>query len=387
VSCSDSTPPIEYGASAGVPIEPCIAWPEKGDKARVVVAMSGGVDSSVALALLSEQGYDVVGVMAHFWAECAPGGEAAANKCCSPASEAVARQVSTRVGAPFYVVDMEEAFHSLVVKPFIAEYLRGRTPNPCITCNRDVKFGLLLAYALAQGAEFLATGHYARGEKIRDEYRLLKGRDVQKDQSYMLYTLTQAQLARTLFPLGDLTKASARKLASNLGLAAAERPESQEICFVWDNDYRRFLTEQSPDAIEPGPIYDSAGVRLGTHRGLPFYTIGQREGLGIAYAEPLYVREIRAEENALIVGTARELGRDHLVAARTHFVSGRLPAFPVRVRAKIRYRAKEAPATIERVEGDRAWVAFDEPLRDITPGQAVVFYEGDALLGGGIIEA
>ncbi len=372
---------------AAVPAEPTIVWPGRGSRARVMIAMSGGVDSSTALALLVEQGYDVAGVMAHFWAEPCGEGAPAVNKCCSPASERVARQVCARYGVPFYTVDMVEAFRRAVVEPFIAEYLSGRTPNPCLNCNRDVKFGLLLAYALNQGADFLATGHYARVRKDEDgSYSLLRGRDKSKDQSYMLYMLGQAQLPRVLFPLGELTKVQVREMARERGLAAAARPESQEICFIWDNDYHRFLMERAGARIEPGPILDSSGRRIGTHKGLPFYTIGQRGGLGIAYSEPLYVLEIRPAENALVVGTAGELGRDRLAASQVHFVAGKPPELPARVTAKIRYRASEAAATIERVEGERAWVTFDAPLRDITPGQGVVFYQGERVLGGGIIE-
>lgn len=374
------------GNSLPFPDAPTLAWSGKATS-RVVVAMSGGVDSSVALALVAQQGYDAVGVMAHFWAERSCDGTAVPNKCCSPESEAIARQVCRRMGVPFYAIDLVEPFRRAVVEPFVADYLRGRTPNPCLSCNRDVKFGLLLDYALAQGADYLATGHYARIRREGDRFLLLRGLDARKDQSYVLYMLGQRELAHALFPLGELTKAQVRSLARALGLASAERPESQEICFVRDNDYRRFLRDVASESIRPGPIYNSAGARVGTHKGLPFYTIGQREGLGIAHTEPLYVLAIRAEDNALVVGPARELGRDTLVANRVSFVAGRPPRLPAPITAKIRYRAKEAPATLTRVEGDRAWLAFAAPLRDITPGQGVVFYDGEVVLGGGIIEA
>jgi tRNA-specific 2-thiouridylase len=226
--------------------------------------------------------------------------------------------------------------------------------------------------------------------RIRREggaFQLLRGVDARKDQSYVLHMLGQRELAHALFPLGELTKEQVRALARELGLASADRPESQEICFVRDNDYRRFLAEAAPEGIRPGPIYNAAGERIGTHKGLPYYTIGQREGLGIAYTEPLYVIAIRPEDNALVVGTARELGRDALTAGRVSFVAGPPPPLPAPITAKIRYRAKEAPATLTRVEGDRAWVTFAAPLRDITPGQGVVFYDGEVVLGGGIIEA
>lgn len=372
--------------SSASSVGPPLAWGGKGTP-RVAVAMSGGVDSSVALALLARQGYDVVGVMAHFWAEPTCDGSAAPNKCCSPESEAIARQVCERMGVAFYAIDLVEPFRRAVVEPFIADYLRGRTPNPCLNCNRDVKFGLLLEYALAQGADYLATGHYVRIRREGDRFLLLRGVDARKDQSYVLHMLGQRELAHALFPLGELTKTQVRQLARELGLAAAERPESQEICFVRDNDYRRFLADVAPERIRPGPILTLAGERIGTHKGLPYYTIGQREGLGIAYAEPLYVIAIRPEDNALVVGTARELGRDTLTAGRVSFVAGYPPPLPAPVTAKIRYRAKEAPATLTRLEGDRAWVTFAVPLRDITPGQGVVFYDGEVVLGGGTIEA
>lgn len=374
------------GNRLSTPNAPTLAWSGK-SAPRVVVAMSGGVDSSVALALLVQQGYDAVGVMAHFWAEPSCDGVTAPNKCCSPESEAIARQVCERMGVPFYTIDLVEPFRRAVVEPFIADYLCGRTPNPCLNCNRDVKFGLLLDYALAQGADYLATGHYVRIRRVGERLLLLRGLDAQKDQSYVLHMLGQRELAHALFPLGELTKAQVRALARELGLASAERPESQEVCFVRDNDYRRFLADVAPEGIRSGPIYNAAGERLGMHKGLPFYTIGQREGLGIAYAEPLYVIAIRPEENALVVGTARELGRDTLTASRVSFVAGAPPPLPATIAAKIRYRAKEAPAMLTRVEGDRAWVTFATPLRDITPGQGVVFYDGEVVLGGGIIEA
>jgi len=365
---------------------PIFAWPGKGAGPRVVVAMSGGVDSSVALTLLAEQGCDVAGMMAHFWAEPSCDGGRPANKCCSPESEEMARQVCVRAGAPFYCVDMAEAFCRAVVEPFIAEYLKGRTPNPCLNCNRDVKFGLLLDYAVSQGADFLATGHYARVRKAGGEFQLLRALDSRKDQSYVLHMLGQAQLARVRFPLGELSKDQVREMARERGLASAERPESQEICFIRDDDYHRFLAESAPGGIQPGPIYNSAGQRVGTHKGLPFYTIGQREGLGIAHAEPLYVLQIHPGDNSLVVGPARELGRDALVASQVSFVAGEPPALPAVVTAKIRYRAREERAVIERAEGNRVRVRFAAPLRDITPGQGVVFYQGEVVLGGGIIE-
>jgi tRNA-specific 2-thiouridylase len=364
-----------------------IVWPGKGEGSRVAVAMSGGVDSSVALSPLAERGYDVVGLMAHFWAEPDGDGETAANKCCSPESEDIARQVCAALDVPFYVANLEEEFRRCVVEPFIAEYLRGRTPNPCLTCNRDVKFGLLLEHAIALGADFLATGHYARICESGGAFQLLRGTDPRKDQSYVLHMLGQRELPRVLFPLGELTKDEVREAARRRGLAAAERPESQEICFIRDNNYHRFLAQFAPERIAPGPILDCEGRRLGTHKGLPFYTIGQREGLGIAHTEPLYVLEIRPGDNALIVGTARELGREGLTASGVSFVAGSPPLLPAPVTVKIRYRATEVAAVVTRVEGSRAWVKFAAPVRDIAPGQGVVFYDGEVVLGGGVIDS
>jgi tRNA-specific 2-thiouridylase len=360
-----------------------IVWPVKGKGPRVAVAISGGVDSSVAMALLAERGHDVVGVMARLWSE--PPQEEMRAPATSD-SEAFARRACEHLGVPFYAVDLAEEFRDSVVDPFIAEYLRGRTPNPCLNCNRDVKFGLLLEYALKQGADFLTTGHYARIQKREEDFRLLRGLDARKDQSYMLHMLGQRELSHILFPLGEMTKSEVRAASRARGLPTAERPESQEICFIRDNNYHRFLKRFAPNSIASGPIYDAAGQRVGTHKGLPFYTIGQREGLGIAHSEPLYVLEIRPAENTLIVGTASELGRDCLTASGVSFVAGSPPPIPAQVTAKIRYRAREEQAILTSLEDDRASVQFAAPLRDITAGQGVVFYDGDIVLGGGVID-
>ncbi|MBN1659465.1 MAG: tRNA 2-thiouridine(34) synthase MnmA [Anaerolineae bacterium] len=341
--------------------------------------MSGGVDSSVVTALLVEQGYDVAGVMMRLWAE-------EENRCCAPDAVEDARQVAAQLDIPFDVVDYQALFRSCVVDYFVAEYGRGRTPNPCLACNRQVRFGRLLAQVLASGAGYMATGHYARIDRAGGRYRLLKGVDRQKDQSYVLYMLGQEELAHLLFPLGGYTKAEVRAMARARGLPVAERDESMELCFVADDDYRRFLREHAPETIEPGPILDTAGREIGRHGGLPFYTIGQRRGLGIAAPDPLYVIGLDTARNALVVGTEGELGRRRLTAGQVSYVSGHPPDGPVCVEAKIRYRATLAPATWEALKGGRARVEFDTPLRDITPGQAVVAYQGDVVLGGGIIE-
>lgn len=351
---------------------------------RVVVAMSGGVDSSVAAALLKEQGYEVVGIMLRLWSEHGPG-EERTNRCCTLEAVHDARRVADRLDIPFYLVNVEEPFRRLVVDPFIREYCAGRTPNPCIACNRHIRFQFLLQRALALGAEYLATGHYARVVRRNGRYHLLRGVDRTKDQSYQLYMLGQEQLAHILLPLGEWTKAEVRQMARERGLPVAEKPESQEICFVADSDYRRFLRDWAPGAFRPGPIVDRQGRVLGQHQGLPGYTIGQRKGLGIAAPEPLYVLEIDVERNRLVVGPARELGARGLLAEEVHYVQGKPPSGPCRITAKIRYQATDAPALLLPGEGRTARLTFDEPLRDITPGQAVVFYQGDEVLGGGTI--
>jgi len=345
---------------------------------RAFVAMSGGVDSSVAAALLVEQGFDVTGVMLHLWAEYE-------NRCCSPRAVEDARAVAEQLGIDFHLVDYEAEFQACVVRYFVDEYSRGRTPNPCLACNRQIRFGRLLRHVQAMGADFMATGHYARITELDGILRLQRGADPDKDQSYVLYMLGQDQLQKLLFPVGAYTKAQIREMARRRGLPVADKDESMEICFVSDDDYRRFLREHAPQVVKPGPILDTSGQEIGRHQGLPYYTVGQRRGLGIAASEALYVIRLDVARNALIVGTRRELGRRTLLADDVTYVCGEPPGSPVRVQAKIRYRALLADATWTPLEQRRARVAFDEPLRDITPGQAVVAYQGDLVLGGGII--
>ena len=348
-------------------------------RGRVVVAMSGGVDSSVAAALLVEEGYDVVGVMMRLWAE-------GFNRCCAPEAVDDARRVAAQLEIPFYLVNYEAQFRRCVVDYFVTEYSQGRTPNPCLACNRHIRFGRLLRHVQALGAAALATGHYAQVDREGDRYRLRMGVDPQKDQSYVLYMLGQEELRRVLFPVGGCTKDQVREMACQRGLPVAAKDESMELCFVSDDDYRRFLQEHAPEAIRPGPILDTTEREIGQHGGLPFYTVGQRRGLGIAAPEALYVIRLDMARNALIVGPARELGQRALVAGEVSYVSGEPPAGPVRVRAKIRYKATLASATWTPLPDCQARVEFDAPLRDITPGQAVVAYEGQTVLGGGIIE-
>ena len=366
---------------------------------RAVAAMSGGVDSSVAAALLKRQGYDVVGLMLRLWGEPDQPGSAY-NRCCSPDSIAQARRVAEILDIPFYVLDAQAPFKARVVDFFVDSYVAGVTPNPCIECNRHIRWDFLLKRALSMDAAYLATGHYARirasntapvgpayPQSPLATYQLLKGRDPLKDQSYVLSVMGQPQLAHALFPVGDYTKPQIRQLARDFGLPVADRAESQDLCFLADNDYRRFIREHAGSAIQPGPIIRSDGQVLGQHTGLPDYTVGQRKGIGVAGPEALYVIGTRPEANALVVGTAAELGGQRLAASRVNWVAGRPPAEPIRAEVKIRYKAAPAWATVTPLPGAQAEVEFEQPLRDITPGQSAVFYEGDICLGGGVIQS
>ncbi len=351
---------------------------------RVAVALSGGVDSAVAAALLVEQGYEVVGLMMRLWSEGASD-RSPLNRCCSLAAVDDARAVARHLGIPFYLLNYELPFAEWVVGPFVVDYARGLTPNPCLACNRRLKFGLLLERAVALDAAYLATGHYARVRRVGERWQLWRGRDGDKDQSYALYMLTQAELAHVLWPVGELVKEQVRAVAADLALPVAAKPESQEICFIADADYRRFLQSRIPEAFRPGPIVDRAGRVVGQHHGLPCYTVGQRKGLGIAAPEPLYVLEVDTDRNALVVGTAAELGRPSLVAQAVNWIAGTAPPGPLEATVRIRLHGREAPATVTPLAGGRARVDFAAPQRGITPGQAAVFYDGDVLLGGGTI--
>lgn len=349
---------------------------------RAVVAMSGGVDSSVAAALLVEQGFEVVGLMLRLWAE--QGG--AANRCCTPDAVADARRVADVLGIPFYVRDYKDTFKQTVVDFFIDGYAQGITPNPCVVCNRDIRFDRLLKEALNLGGDYLATGHYVRVQQNEaGRFSLLKGLDTSKDQSYVLYTMTQERLAHLLFPIGGYAKADIRRIAAEKKLPVFNRPDSQDLCFLGNGDYRAFLQRRAPQVVQPGPIVNTQGQVLGEHQGLAFYTIGQRKGLGIAAPEPLYVLQMDTVGNRLIVGTVEELGQSELLAGQVTYISGQPPAAPLAITAKIRYKAREMAAILTPLERGRAYLSFDLPLRDITPGQSVVFYAGDEVLGGGVI--
>lgn len=356
-------------------------------RGRVVVAMSGGVDSSVSAALLVEQGYEVRGIMLRLWSE--PGFvgiRGRDNRCCTRDQMLEAHFVARKLDIPFEVLDVREAFKQRIVDLFIEGYSQGITPNPCLACNRHIRFGFLLEEALKRGADYLATGHYARITRADNgTYELRKGADPLKDQSYVLSMLTQQQLRHALFPVGEYTKAQVREMAALRGLRVASRHDSQDLCFVADGDYRRFLRAFAPEAFAPGPIMLRTGEVIGEHSGLADYTIGQRKGVGVAWHEPLYVIAKDVTRNALIVGTREELGSRRLIAQAMNWIAGEPPAAPLRAEVKIRYRARAVPAWVVPMDTDRAEVTFDEPLPDITPGQGAVIYDGDRVLGGGII--
>jgi len=350
---------------------------------KVVVAMSGGVDSSVTAALLKQQGYEVIGMMLRLWSE--PGKEES-NRCCTPDAMALARRVAANLDIPFYVVDAKEVFRKTVVENFLEGYARGETPNPCLICNRQIRWEFLLNHALALNADFMATGHYVRKHDGDDKHELLRAVDRSKDQSYVLHVLNQEKLRRALFPVGDYTKPEIRKIAESFGLPTASRHDSQDLCFLAGDDYRNFLQRNAADMLKPGKITRRDGEVVGEHNGLPNYTIGQRKGLGVSSAVPLYVLGKDAIANTVIVGTQDELGSRELSAKDVNWISGEAPSESFRAEVKIRYTAKEAEALVMPLVDGQVKVQFDAPQRDITAGQAAVFYQGDVLLGGGLIQ-
>ncbi len=355
-------------------------------KSLVVVAMSGGIDSSVAAALLHEQGYEVLGITLQLWGKdvCVSSGT---RLCCSVRDALDAKSVARRLGIQHQTLELVETFRTQVIDYFVQSYAEGLTPNPCIACNDHIKFGSLLDKAEELGADYLATGHYAQvshdDQNLR--HRLRRAKDLSKDQSYVLFGLTQRQLGRALFPIGEMDKGAVRELAKALGLVTAEKPDSQDICFVRDRNKNGFLRRELEAGEEPGPIIDTQGRQLGTHRGLLGYTIGQREGLGIATGVPLYVVAMDRAANRLIVGSQQDLLKGSCTVAQVNWIALDPPREPVRAAIKIRARHAGAAATVIPQSQETVTVHFDAPQPAVTPGQAAVFYDGDLVLGGGWI--
>ena len=348
---------------------------------KVAIAMSGGVDSSVAAALLIEQGFDVFGVMLRLWSS----GPETSNRCCSPEDVSLARRVASQLDIPFHTLDVKYTFKQEVVDPFINDYAQGKTPNPCMRCNRIIRWGFLLESVISMGASRLATGHYARLHHGGDRYQLFRAKDKNKDQTYVLSVLQQHQLARTLFPLGDISKNKVREQAAKLNLPVADRSESQDLCFVGDQDYRDFLTDQGIRLSPPGPILDEKGENLGQHSGLANYTIGQRKGIGVSKSFPLYVINKDMQDNVLVVGPKDRLGRMSFNIGQANWISGSPPKDGNPILVRVRYKAEEVAATLRAFDQACAEVQLRKSLPDVTPGQYAVFYEGEECLGGGII--
>ncbi len=342
------------------------------NKKVVVVAMSGGVDSSVAALLLIKQGYQVIGLTMKIG-------------LFSKKSIRQAKRVCQKLGIPHCVVDLRQKFIEKIIKPFCREYFSGRTPNPCVRCNEYIKFGLLLKKARAMGANYLATGHYARLLQRNKEINLLKGKDKNRDQSYFLYRLTQKQLKYILFPVGDLTKGDVKNIAKKNKLLVANRPESQEICFIPENNYRQFLKKKCSQKSKPGQILNLQGQISGKHQGIAFYTIGQRKGLGVFRSQPVYVVKISQKKNAVLIGQKKDLYQKELIVEDLSWLVGRPPKLPVAVMAKIRYKHQPVRARVSLLSRDRVEVKFKRAQRAITPGQSVVFYQNSRIIGGGII--
>jgi len=356
-------------------------------KNKVVVGLSGGVDSSVAAALLKKEGHDVIGVTFRMWPkeEC---GTSYNRSCCNLEAITRARVVSEDLKIPYYVFDFSGEFRKKVIDYFCAEYLKGFTPNPCVVCNEKIKFGLLLEKAKTLGAQFVATGHYARAgfDKKNGRYLLREGKDKTKDQSYFLFRLTQGQLKHALFPLGELTKNKVRAIAKRMRIKTFDTISSQDVCFIQDMDYAEYIKKKTGVEVSPGDIIDKNGKVVGRHKGIPFYTIGQRRGLGIAHSEPLYVVGIEAKANRVVIGTKQDVLKDSLTADRLNWIAIEDIKKPIKCAVRIRYNHKKAKALVTKIGNDSVRVEFDEPQSALTPGQAVVFYNKDVVLGGGWIK-
>lgn len=355
------------------------------EKKSVLIGMSGGVDSSVAAALLKKQGYHVIGATMRLWTY-ADNDNTNHEGCCAESAAEDARRVCDKLGIDFYVMNFKDMFRDKVVDYFVDEYTRGRTPNPCIACNKHLKFGALLKEARAMGIDYIATGHYAKIERDDSGRYLLRMSDAaKKDQSYVLYNFTQEQLSHTLMPLGAYTKEQVRQMAQELGLDVANKPDSQEICFVENDDYARFIIDYADYTPREGDILDTDGNVIGRHRGLIYYTVGQRKGIG-AYGRPMFVMKIDAEDNTITLGEKGMEFSDTLVAEDVNFISGEFPDRDIRVSAKVRYQAQPAAALLTPLSESSVRITFDTPQRAVTPGQAVVFYDGDIVLGGGTVK-
>lgn len=353
---------------------------------KVVVGMSGGVDSSVAAYLLKEQGYDVIGVTMQIWQEEDVCTAAENGGCCGLSAVEDARRVAAALGIPYYVMNFREEFKKNVINYFADSYVNGQTPNPCIACNRYVKWEALLKRSISIGADFIATGHYARVEQLPNgRYALRRSATAAKDQTYALYNLTQEQLKRTLMPVGEYTKEEVRVIAEKIGLLVADKPDSQDICFVQNGNYAAFIEEYTGKKATEGSFVTSDGTVIGRHKGIIHYTVGQRKGLGLALGYPAFVLEIRPETNEVVIGTYEESLTTVVCADRLNFMSVEDLKEPMRVFAKIRYNHKGAWCTIRRTGEDEVTCDFEEPQRAVTPGQAIVFYDGEYVLGGGTI--